>query len=299
MLIRILNTIDTLTTAIPVNCNYPYDKVYLKNNLCFKIVGDIKSSKKILLCFHGMGGSKNANYINSMINSFMAEFNGCVIAPDMPGIDDSINTEIFWGIQKKVADVYINDIIDYILKYNKKAEIFAVGFSGGGGALINYLTDDGKLIKNKNKNHIKYSYLVSPCGPYIDSLIWIRDNSIFNSFISTYHSAQQFKFLLKKGNFKKLFKFNFSKLNDIVLSNIWANGNDEYKFNFGSNINNCDIFLSKNDPVTNYNVVMNFFSTLKGINIIETILGGHVGFYKIFSNKRRYEIHILNSIKNL
>ena len=40
-----------------------------------------------------MGGSKDANYINSLINNFMDEFNCCVIAPDAPGIEDSIDTE--------------------------------------------------------------------------------------------------------------------------------------------------------------------------------------------------------------
>jgi hypothetical protein len=105
-------------------------------------------------------------------------------------------------------------------------------------------------------------------------------------------------------NFTNNISYSFSKIvkdSDavIVLSNIWANGNDEYKFNFGSMLNNCDIFLSKNDPVTNYNIAIKFFNTLKGISVIETTFGGHVGFYNFFNKKRKYEIHILNSIKNL
>ena len=89
-----------------------------------------------------------------------------------------------------------------------------------------------------------------------------------------------------------------SKLSDIVLSNIWVNGNDEYKFNFNSKVNNCDVILSTNDPVINYEIAIDFFSSLDGINIIESSLGGHVGFFNLFDKKRKYESYIINSIKD-
>ena len=296
-MLKLLNHIDTITSAIPVKCRYEEKKVFLKNHLCFKIIGDI-NSEKILICLHGMGGSKDANYINSLINCFMDEFNGCVIAPDMPGVNDSINTEYFWGIQKKVADVYIDDILEYINFYNVKAKIFIVGFSGGAGATINYLTDTGNIIKNTNKNLITHSYFVSPAGPYLNCLIYIRDKSIFNSYISLYHTGAQFRFLLNKGDFKMLSRFNKDRISDIVISSIWANGNDEYKFNFNSKVENCDVLISKHDPVTNYDTVIDFFSSLDGVNIIQYFLGGHVGFFDIFDKKRKYESYIINSIKD-
>ena len=300
-MIKLINHIDTLTAAIPVNLKYNSLKHYLENNLCIKITGDIKSSDKIMICLHGMGGSKDANYINSLTNSFMDEFNGCVIAPDMPGIGDSISTEIFWGIQKSVADVYIDDIIQYVVNLNQvnNRKIFLVGFSGGAGAIINYLTDDGTHISNKNANLVTYTYLISPAGPYVDCLIWIRDNSIFNKYISIFHTSQQFKFILKKKKFDLLLRLSKDTFFDIMLSNIWINGNDEYKFNFGKEIKNCDIFLSKNDPVTNYDIVIDFFKSLTGVNIIETLFGGHVGFYNPLSKKKRYEKHIIKSIGKL
>jgi predicted alpha/beta-fold hydrolase len=64
-------------------------------------------------------------------------------------------------------------------------------------------------------------------------------------------------------------------------------------------IKNCDVFLSKNDPVTNYDVVINFFKSLTGVNIVESLFGGHVGFFNPLSKKKRYEKHIINSISKL
>jgi len=302
-MIRLINHIDTLTSAIPVNLRYNSVKNYLENNLCIKVTGNIKTSDKIMICLHGMGGSKEGNYINSLTNWFMDEFkfNGCVIAPDMPGIGDSINTETFWGIQKNVADVYIDDIIRYIVSLNQinNRKIFLVGFSGSCGSIISYFTDDGSIISNNNANLITHTYLISPTGPFLDSLIWIRDNSIFNKYISLSHTMQQFKFILKKKKFNLLSRLNKDTFFDIMLSNIWINGNDEYKFNFGKEIEikNCDIFLSKYDPITNYDITIKFLNSLNGVNIIESIFGGHIAFFNPLSKKKRYEKHIINSIK--
>jgi predicted alpha/beta-fold hydrolase len=295
---KFLNHIDTVYAGLPVKCKYNHKIDYLENKLCLKIIGDIEKSEKVLICLHGIGGNKDSGYINSMINSFIDEFkNDCIIAPDMPGINGSINTDKFWGVQKKVADIFIDDIISYVKNKNKDIKIFIVAFSGSCGSLINYLTDDGNIIRNNNKDLIIHSYLISPTGPYLDCLLWIRDNSIFNSYISFFHTKQQILFLLKKKNFKKLFTLNKSILLDAILSNVWINGNDEYKFNFGKTVKNCDIYLSKYDPITNYETVMNYFTSLKGINITEKILGGHVGFKNFFSKKRNHEIFVLNSIK--
>jgi predicted alpha/beta-fold hydrolase len=208
MIIKFINYINTIIPAIPIKCKYEEKKYYLKNNLCFKLVGNIKNAKKILICLHGMGGSKDAPYVNLILNSFIDEFNekeSCVIAPDMPGINDSIHTEYIWGIQNNTHDVYLNDILDFIKLNNKDAKIFIAGFSASCGVLINFLTDNGTIIKNTNKDLISYSFLVSPPGPFIDSLMWVRDNSVFKFYISFCHSAAQFKFLLHKANFKKLF----------------------------------------------------------------------------------------------
>jgi pimeloyl-ACP methyl ester carboxylesterase len=234
-MIKLINHIDTLTAAIPVKCRYDSKKHYLENKLCFKITGDIKSANKIMICLHGLGGSKDANYINSLTNSFMDEFKGCVIASDMPGVGDSVNTEKIWGIQKDVADVYIDDIIQFIVKTNliNDRKIFLVGFSGGAGSIINYLTDDGSIISNKNIGLITHTYLISPAGPYVDCLIWIRDNSVFNKYIAIFHTSQQIKFILKNKKFDLFSRLNKDTFFDIMLSNIWVNGNDEYKFNFG------------------------------------------------------------------
>lgn len=302
-MIKLLNHVDTLVSAIPVKPKFLERHVYLENKQHLKLVGNIKNADKIMICLHGMGGSSNSAYIVSMINSLVEQFgdNICLMAPDMPGTGKSINTKNIWGIQKDVADINIDLMVDYILKENDNPnrKIFATGFSGAGGSLIHYLTDNGGKISNKHKDLISYSYLVSPAGPYFDCLGWIRDNSGFYGwFISACHGFAQTKFLVKNKNISRLKRIGLDRFLNISICNIWANGNSEYKFGFGSTVKNCDAILSKNDPIIDYDIVINFLKSVKGLNIKETRTGGHVGFYDIFSEVRFHEKHIIDSIKS-
>jgi len=301
-MIKFINHLDTLISAIPIKCKYQHVETYLENNLFLKIFGDIKKAKMIMICIHGMGGSSESAYITSMSNSLIDQFRGdiCVITPDMPGTGRSINTEIIWGIQKNVADVYIDDIVKFVINSNSNNEkkIFLAGFSASCGSIVNYFTDDGTYISNKNSNLITYTYLTSPTGPYVDCLSWISHNSGFYGwFISAAHGITQLKFLIKNKNISRLKRIGLDRFYNVAISNIWANGNGEYKFNFGSSVKNCDAILSKHDPIIHYDIVSNFLNSLNGINIKEMSTGGHVGFYDLLSDVRFHEKHIIESIK--
>jgi len=299
LMIKFLNNIDTIISSFPVKRKYKSSKHYLDNNLCFNITGNLEKSDKIFICFHGLGGTKEAAYINSLTNSLMDEFNCCVIAPDMPGVGDSVKTNFFWGIQKNLADVYIDNIIDFIISKNsiKNKQIFLIGHSGSCGSVLAYLLDNENTVSNKNLQNITYSYLISPGGSYLNSLIWIRDNSVFSSFVSLCFSYQKFKFLLRNKKFDYLKNISKDRIFDIVLSNLWVNGNSEYKHNFQKDIKNCDVFLSINDPVTNYDIVADFLKKFPNINVVKNKFGGHVGFYNPLSSIRFHEKYIIESVK--
>lgn len=294
-IINLISHLDTLLTVLPIKDKYASKKVYLDNKMCLKITGNLDNADKILICLHGMGGNKEATYNISLTNKFMDSFNdACVIAPDMPGVGDSVFTEVIWGIQSDRADIFVDDIIDFILKNNKNKnrKIFAAGFSGAGGSLINYITDDGNCISNKNKDLINYYYLIMPAGPYFDSLKWIDENSIYNSWISLAHTITQINFIVKNKRFKNLLNINKNLFFRILESNTWINGYDEYKFNFNNkNVKNCDAIISVADPIINYEITHNFYKSLDNINIVKYYFSGHIGYIK------KYEKYIINSIK--
>jgi predicted alpha/beta-fold hydrolase len=281
-MIKFINHLSTLLCAINIKEKYDYKKTYF-NDICIKYFGDIKTSKHIFICLHGMGGGKESNYIKFLSNTLINEFGKDIsfITYDMPGVGESVRSNNFWGLQTHLADVCIDDVISWVLNKNKGANIFIAGFSGSAGSLINYLTDSGNVIKNINKDSITHSFLISPGGSYIESLEWTKYNSLYAPYIAIYHTCSQINYLLKNHEFIRLFNFiksgGFYIFKDIILSNILLEGNNEYQFNFGAKVKNCDVIISKYDPITNYDIAIKFFNSLNKVNIFEFNFGGHVG----------------------
>lgn len=296
-MIKFINHISTLLCAINVKEKHDFKKLYI-NNICVKYFGDIKKSKYVFICLHGMGGTKESNYINFLSNQLIDQYKKDIsfITYDMPGVGESVKAKKFWGLQPHLADVHIDDIISWILNENKKTKIFIAGFSGSAGSLISYLTDDGTFIKTKNKDKISHSFLVSPGGSYIESLEWVNYNSLYAPYIAAYHTYSQINYLLKNYKFNQLFKFiktgGFLLFKDIVLSNTLLEGSNEYQFNFRAKIKNCDVILSKYDPITDYNIALKFFNTFDKVNIIEFNFGGHIGMLI----QKNFIKHVINTI---
>lgn len=302
-MINFINYTSTILSGIKIKEVHLYKKEYL-NDICIKFFGDIKTSKNVFICLHGMGGTKESRYITYLSNSLINEFGKDLsfITYDMPGVGESVKSQNFWGIQQHLVDVYIDDIIEWILKQNKDISIFIAGFSASANSLIYYLTDDGYSVKNKLKDKITHSILVSPTGDAIETLEWIDKFSLFAMYIATYHTYSQINYLLK--NFKLIEFFNFLKegkfliFKSALISNTLLSGNNKYKINFNCNIKNCDIILSKYDPITNYDITMKLLNNLNNLNYIECNLGGHVGII-IQQKVKNHIINLINEKNNL
>jgi len=298
-MIKAINNINTIMAGlISVKEIYPFINVKLKNNFSIKIYGDIKKADKIMISLHGVGGEKNSNYNINFCNSYIDEFyeDGCFITFDMPGVGDNIDSKYFWGASIDSIDVNLDEVISYIHHNNAKCKIFITAVSGSCYHLIAYFTDSENHIKNKFKDRINYTYLISPLVDFKESLDWAKENSPFISYISFYTTYSQTKFLIKNKNYKRLLNVKDSIFN-IKNSNLLINDNGSYTFNFENKINNCDVILSKNDTITNYDITIKFLNKFDKFNIIHYNLGGHVGFFNFNLKKRKHEEYIINSIK--
>lgn len=298
-MIKAINNINTIMAGLTsVKEEYECEKIKLKNNFNISVYGDIKSATKIMISLHGVGGDKKSNYNINFCNSFMNEFkeDACFITFDMPGVGDNIDSEYFWGACVDSIDIKLDEVLSYIDDNNSKCKVFITAVSGSCYHLIAYFTDNKNYIKNNFKNRINYFYLVSPLGDLIECLDWAYDNSPFSSYISFYTTYSQAKFLIKNKNYKSLLNVKDSIFN-IKNSNLLINDNGSYTFNFKDKIKNCDVILSKNDTITNYDITMKFLNKFDKFNIIHYNLGGHVGFFNFNLKKRKHEEHIINSIK--
>lgn len=298
-MIKLINNVNTIMAGlVSAEEEYSYEKIKLKNNFIINVYGNIKTASKIMISLHGVGGDKKSNYNINFCNSFMNEFKeeSCFITFDMPGVGDNIDSNYYWGACTNSIDIKLDEIISYIHDNNPICKIFITAVSGSCYHLIAYFTDNGNYIKNKFKDRINYSYLISPLGDLIECLDWAHQNSLFSPYISFYTTYSQTKFLIKNKNYRCLLNVKDSIFN-IKNSNLLINDNGSYTFNFENKINNCDVILSKNDTITNYDITMKFLNKFDKFNIIHYNLGGHVGFFNFNLKKRKHEEYIINSIK--
>lgn len=299
-MIKLINNINTIINGtIPGKQKYNFSLHNLNCGLKLAIYGDLKNAKNIMIVLQGLGSDgRRSRTVLTFCNSYLNEFTekDCFITFDMPGVGDNINTEKFWGSQFSSIDVHLDDIVEYIISLNKNANLFITAFSASTLHLLAYMTDDGLTIKNKFKNNIKYFYLVSPCGDADETLDYIFSNSYFNTFLSFSHTYSKVKFVLNKKDYKKLLEVKDCLFN-IKNSNYFLSEDSKYEFNFEASIDNCDVILSKNDTITNYDIVKKFLNNFNDINYIEYNFGGHAGFSNLFFTSRKHEDYIINSIK--
>jgi len=188
-MIKLINNVNTIMAGlVSVEEEYSYEKIKLKNNFIINVYGNIKTASKIMVSLHGVGGDKKSNYNINFCNSFMNEFKeeSCFITFDMPGVGDNIGSKYFWGASSDSIDVNLDEVISYIHDNNTKCKIFITAVSGSCYHLIAYFTDCENHIKNKFKDRINYTYLVSPLVDFNESLDWAKENSPFISYISFY-----------------------------------------------------------------------------------------------------------------
>lgn len=296
-MIKIINEINTLAGSIyPIKEKYKSTKYEIKNKFFINVYGNIESANHVMICLHGAGGTRFSNHVINFCNTFIDEFSdGCFVTFDMPGVGENVYTGKFWGSQINLIDINLDDIVKFIYEKNKNSNIFMSAVSAASIQLLAYMTDNNKIVKNKFKNKIKYFYLVSPTGETDETLDWILSYSKYKKFISFHHALSQLNFLIKNSKYKKL-QGIYDCFFDIKKSNYFFD-EEKYKFNFESKIKNCDVILSKNDSITNYNITINFLNKFNKINIIEYNLGGHVGFFTFNIKKRKHELFMINSIK--
>jgi hypothetical protein len=300
-MIKLINEINTITGSLfPIKEKYKSQKFEIKKNFFINVYGNLKNATRTMICLHGAGSDRFSNHIIHFCNEYIDELDenkACFITFDMPGVGENINNKKFWGAQCNSIDINLDLIIEFILKKNKKTNIFISSISASSAQVLAYMTDNGKIVRNKFKNNVKHYYFISPTGEIDETLDWIFKFSIYSKFISISHSIKQLRFIIKKFKYIKLIDLFKNFLN--IKNTNYIFDKEKYHFNFNAKIKNCDVILSKNDPITNYEIVISFLNLFDKFNIIEYNSGGHVGFFDITFKKRKHELYILNSIKKL
>jgi len=261
--------------------------IELLNNFKIIVYGDFKTCSNVIIVNHGAGYGVEAPYIISFLNRFKNKTDTAIIIYDCPGYGINDKTKHFFGPHENSQNLFIDDIIDFILNNNKLCNIYNVAFSFGAGAILAYLSDTQNLIKNRNKNKIKQSFLISPIILDYEEQIEQISKNFLSKFISIMHSKKSLKFWFKKLNIKKCFLIlkNITNIDSIVKIN--GTGNFYKHSNNKKNQKlKTTIFISKKDPVTPWE---DSFKNIINFNNHEQIYFlpgcGHIGFFTLSGNK--------------
>lgn len=295
--------IDIINTALNLIPNIykhkKYRDVNLNSDFTIRILGTLETCSKVLIIGHGVGGNKNSFYVKSLANRFYNSPEVCVITLDGPGIGDNLN-KFLCGPSVHNQDAHIDEIIEYVDYINPDAKIYVVGFSAAALVIFNYLTCSQNIIKNKNKEKIKHSFLISmPVLDYSDQLSWIEKNCKLKRFVSMSYSFYAALNAIKHKNTKKTIKIIKNCLN--IRKCIVETENDNWydcNKNIPSKIN-ATIFCSKKDPIVGYhlNSDKNILSKHYGYNVLEFYGAGHCGFRRLDGTRAHEEIiysHMIN-----
>ena len=280
--------------AFKTRIHYIRERIETKDKDFLDLDKSLQNSDKLILAIHGLEGSANSNYIQSLVYSANKKKYD-VIAINLRGCSGEPNKTLASYHSGKTEDLL--DVIQYINKHYSYKEIHIVGYSLGGNLTLKFMGE----YAEKLPENISCAVAVStPCDLQATAL----------KLSKGFNKLYEFDFLLslRKKSKEKFLQFPYHKLDEKKVLNSKTFKDFDHYFTAATNgfkdaedywqkssckqflpyINKPSLLISAlDDPfLSKSSYPFKEAESHKQFHFLPTKYGGHVGFYKNFNVKK-------------
>ncbi len=295
--------------AYKTKIQYTRERIQTKDGDFLDLDKSLKNSNKLILAIHGLEGSSNSNYIQSLVHK-ANESNYDVIAVNLRGCSGEPNNKLNSYHSGKTED--LQDIIQHINNRYSYKEINIVGYSLGGNLTLKYM---GEFAEELPENICSSVAVSTPCDLKSSALQLSKGfNKIYEfDFLISLRKKAKKKFLqfpnhqldekkiLQSKTFKDFDNYFTAAANGFKdADDYWEKSSSKQFLQY---INKPSLLISALDDPFLGDSCYPFKEAEhhKYFHFLPTKYGGHVGFYENFKVKTNTWLDdtVLDFIKNL